>query len=133
VYMTVSRSGATWSPKNSSSSAVLPMTVIRRGSVRRVRPVRKRAPPTPPASTVMDGLGVRNALALDAHPTVQRGALDRDPAHGTHQRLDLLGRRVLAGVRARLAGDALLHQRAAEVVAAGAERELGETVAELHP
>src|SRR5437879_7357474 len=75
------------------------------------------------------GLGL--PISLDA--AVEGGALDRDAVHGAHQRLDLLGRGVLARVRARLARDALLHERAAEVVAAGAQRELGETVTELHP
>src|SRR3989454_11562390 len=103
------------------------MTVSRRGSVRRMRPERNRAPPTPPASTVT------RMLRTGLHPPVEGGALDREAAHGAHQRLDLLDRGVLARVRARLARDALLHERAAEVVAAGAQRELGETVAELHP
>src|SRR5438552_2082616 len=125
VLTTVSRSGATWSPKNSSSSPVLPMTVSCRGSVRRMRPERNRAPPTPPASTV-----TRMWLP---DPSVEGRALDRDAAHGAHERLDLLDRGVLARVRARLARDALLHERAAEVVAAGAQRELREAMAELHP
>src|SRR5262245_25313636 len=101
------------------------MTVRWRGSVRRERPRRKRAPPTPPASTVIR-LGT-------VHPPVERRTLDGPPAHRPHERLDLLGRRVLPGVGAGLAGDALLHERAAEVVAAGAQRELREPVAELHP
>src|SRR5213079_1364643 len=98
------------------------MTVSRRGSVRRMRPERNRAPPTPPASTVtrmVGGPGLGLPISLDA--AVEGGALDRDAAHGAHQRLDLLGR----GVLARLARDALLHERAAEVVAAGKQRELG--------
>src|SRR6266851_2388159 len=110
------------------------MTVSRRGSVRRMRPERNRAPPTPPASTVtrmVGGPGLGLPISLDA--AVEGGALDRNAAHGAHQRLDLLGRGVLARVRARLARDALLHERAAEVVAAGAQRELRETVTELHP
>src|SRR5437667_2624956 len=110
------------------------MTVSRRGSVRRMRPERNRAPPTPPASTVtrmVGGPGLGLPISLD--PAVEGGALDRDAAHGAHQRLDLLGRGVLARVRARLARDALLHECAAEVVAAGAQRELGEAVTELHP
>src|SRR5207249_9797994 len=106
------------------------MTVSRRGSVRRRRPERNRAPPTPPASTVTRMARVPG-LSLD--PAVERRALDRDAAHGAHQRLDLLGGGVLARVRARLARDALLHERAAEVVAARAQRELREAVAELHP
>src|SRR5438874_12597911 len=101
------------------------MTVSRRGSVRRMRPERNRAPPTPPASTV-----TRMWLP---DPSVEGRALDRDAAHGAHERLDLLDRGVLARVRARLARDALLHERAAEVVAAGAQRELREAMAELHP
>src|SRR5213595_3891446 len=91
------------------------MTVSCRGSVRRMRPERNRAPPTPPASTV-----TRMWLP---DPSVEGRALDRDAAHGAHERLDLLDRGVLARVRARLARDALLHERAAEVVAAGAQRE----------
>src|SRR5436305_546439 len=93
------------------------MTVSRRGSVRRMRPERNRAPPTPPASTV-----TRMWLP---DPSVEGRALDRDAAHGAHERLDLLDRGVLARVRARLARDALLHERAAEVVAAGAPRRRG--------
>src|SRR5207249_8234063 len=126
---TVSRSGATWSPKNSSSSPVFPMTVVWRGSVCRQRPRRNRAPPTPPARTV-----TRNGPpCVPHHPSVERRPLDRDAAHAPDERLDLLDRRVLAGIRARLARDALLHERAAEVVAARAERQLREPVAELHP
>src|SRR5437762_13834707 len=105
------------------------MTVSRRGSVRRMRPERNRAPPTPPASTVtrtVGGPGRGLPIALD--PAVEGGALARDAAPGAYQRLDLLGRGVLARVRARLARGALLHERAAEVVAAGAELELGDTV-----
>src|SRR6185503_8400246 len=93
--------------------------------VRRERPRRKRDPPTPPASTVIRLRTVR--------PRIERRALHGPAAHGAHERLDLLGRGVLPGIRTRLAGDALLHEGAAEVVAAGAQRELRQPVPELHP
>src|SRR6185503_21368171 len=80
---------------------------------------------TPPASTVIRLRTVR--------PRVERRALHGPAAHRAHERLDLLGRGVLPGVGAGLAGDALLHERAAEVVAAGAQRELRQPVPELHP
>src|SRR5688572_19612760 len=101
------------------------MTVRWRGSVSRERPRRKRAPPTPPASTVI--------RLRTVHPRVERRALHGPTAHRAHERLDLLDRGVLAGVGAGLAGDALLHERAAEVVAARAQRELREPMPELHP
>src|SRR5262249_4727219 len=104
------------------------MMARRRGSMRRERPRRNRAPPTPPASTVMV---VRGTVL--SHPPVERRALYRGPSHDTHQALDLLDRGVLSRVRARLTRDALLHQRAAEVVAAGPQRELRQSMAELHP
>src|SRR5262249_31178377 len=104
------------------------MMTSRRGSVRRERPRRKRAPPTPPASTVMVVGGT-----VPPDPPVERGALHGDTTHAAYQGLDLLHRRVLARVRARFARDALLHQRAAEVVAARSQRELRQAVAELHP
>src|SRR2546426_8591058 len=59
------------------------MTVSRRGSVRRMRPERNRAPPTPPASTVtrmVGGPGLGLPISLDA--AVEGGALDRDAVHG---------------------------------------------------
>src|SRR4030095_16907653 len=124
----VSKSGETWSPKNSSSSPVLPMTVTKAWSVRRERPRRNRAPPTPPARTVM-----RRRITRRSDRLVEGGALDRPPVHGAHERGDLLDRGVLAGVGAGFARDALLHQRATEVVAARPQRELCETMAELHP
>ena len=56
VYITVSRSGQTLSPCTQMSSAVLAITVTRVSapvrSTSRSRPCRKRAPPTPPESTV---------------------------------------------------------------------------------
>src|SRR5262245_64853652 len=103
------------------------MTARRRGSVRRDSPRRKRAPPTPPASTV-----IVVAATVSPDPPVQGGALDRYAAHAAHQRLDLLHRRVLPGVRASLARDALLHQRAAEVVAPRAKRALLQGVPQLY-
>jgi hypothetical protein len=60
-------------------------------------------------------------------------ALYRRAVHPAHELRDLFDRGVLAGVGARLARDALLHQCAAEVVAAGAQRELRQAMAELHP
>src|SRR5262249_5558238 len=104
------------------------MMTSRRGSVRRERPRRKRAPPTPPASTVMV---VRGTVL--PYPPVGLGALRGDAPHGAHQRLDLPPRVVPPRAGARLARDALLHQRAAEVVAARPQRELRQPVAELHP
>src|SRR2546425_649249 len=74
------------------------------------------------------------ALAVGlVDPTVERRALHGAAAHAADERLDLLGRRVLAGVRAGLARDALLHEGTAEVVAPGAKRELRQAMAELHP
>src|SRR5262249_35649463 len=103
--------------------------------MRRTSPRTKRAAPTPPArrTTFRRTLGVRDGLAPGLATTRERRALDRDAARRAHERLDLLDRRVLAGVGAGLARDALLHERAAEVVAAGAERQLREAVSELHP
>src|SRR5215470_9377256 len=105
------------------------MTVVWRGSVCWQRPRRNRAPPTPPASTVTRNGSPR----VPHHPSVECRPLDRDATHRTDQRLDFLDRGVLARIRARLARDALLHERATEVVAAGAERQLRKPVAELHP
>ena len=53
VYITVSRSGQTRRPNSVMSSPVFPMTVISASGAARRRPRRKRAAPTPPASTVM--------------------------------------------------------------------------------
>src|SRR5690348_7458075 len=53
VYMTVSRSGQTRRPNSVMSSPVFPMTVISAAGAAWRRPRRKRAAPTPPASTVM--------------------------------------------------------------------------------
>src|SRR5439155_16348790 len=75
--------------------------------------------------------GGRMAVRGDA--PVERGPLHGTAAHRGDERLDLFDRGVLAGVRPGLARDTLLHERPAEVVAAGAERELREAVAELHP
>src|SRR5215467_10227038 len=105
------------------------MTVVWRGSVCWQRPRRNRAPPTPPASTVTRNGSPR----VPHHPSVECRPLDRDATHRTDQRLDFLDRGVLARIRARLARDALLHERATEVVAAGAERQLRKPVAVLHP
>src|SRR5262249_62287102 len=53
VYITVSRSGETWRPNRLMSSPVLPITVISASGAADFSPRRKRAAPTPPASTVM--------------------------------------------------------------------------------
>src|SRR5271157_1705056 len=53
VYITVSRSGQTRRPNKVMSSPVFPTTVISASGAARFRPRRKRAAPTPPASTVM--------------------------------------------------------------------------------
>ncbi len=53
VYITVSRSGQTFSPKRWMSSPVLPMTVMSASGAARFRPRRNRAPPMPPARTTM--------------------------------------------------------------------------------
>src|ERR1700733_6129527 len=53
VYMTVSRSGQTRRPNSVMSSPVLPTTVISASGAASFRPGRKRAAPTPPASTVI--------------------------------------------------------------------------------
>lgn len=53
VYITVSRSGQTFSPKRWMSSPVLPMTVMSASGTARFRPRRNRAPPMPPARTTM--------------------------------------------------------------------------------
>src|SRR5262245_1848320 len=103
------------------------MTVSRRGSVSGWSPRRNRAAPTPPASTVI------RDRTRPADPSVQRRPLHRIASHGPHEGLDLLDGRVFARVRPGLAGDALFHERTTEVVAPGAERELREAVAELHP
>src|SRR4029453_4475113 len=104
------------------------MMARRRGSMRAERPRRKRAPPTPPASTV-----IVVAATVSPEPPVERRALDRNPPDAAHQRLDLLHRRVLPRVGGGLAREAPLHERAAEVVAPGAQRQLRQAVAELHP
>src|SRR5579875_1991912 len=93
----------------------------------RARPRRNRAAPTPPASTA-----IRLATTVPDAP-VECGPLHGRAPHGAHERLDLLGRGVFPGVCPRLARDALLHERAAEVVASRAQRELRQAVAELHP
>ena len=54
--MTMSTSGETCSPNISTSSATLETTVTAAGSATRTRPCRKRAAPTPPASTVKAGV-----------------------------------------------------------------------------
>ncbi|CAM5732030.1 hypothetical protein SALBM311S_01588 [Streptomyces alboniger] len=53
VYITVSRSGQTFSPKRWMSSPVLPMTVMSASGAACFRPRRKRAPPMPPARTTI--------------------------------------------------------------------------------
>src|SRR4051795_9093413 len=62
VYITVSRSGQTLSPCTQMSSAVLAITLTRVWapvrSTSRSSPCRKRAPPTPPESTVTCAGGV---------------------------------------------------------------------------
>ena len=50
AYVTLSRSGQTQSPWNSSSSPVFTMAVTVAGSTTPTSPHRKRAAPTPPAS-----------------------------------------------------------------------------------
>ena len=53
VYITVSRSGQTFSPNRWMSSPVLPMTVMSASGAACLRPRRNRAPPIPPARTTM--------------------------------------------------------------------------------
>src|SRR3989442_1525118 len=121
-------SGETWRPKKVSSSAVLTMTVSRRGSRSELRPRRKRAAPTPPASTV-----TRSVRRLIAAPAIKCRPLYRNSSHPLNQRAYGFRREILPCIRSRRLRDLLLHQRAAEVVAPRPERELGELRAQLDP
>src|SRR5262249_54215868 len=112
----------------------LTMTVTADGSTTRSRPRKNFAAPTPPARTVtVRRAGTRVALLARAALGIEGGALDCPASDPRDEPPDLLDRRVLAGIRARLARDALLHQGAAEIVHPREERELGELVVELHP
>src|SRR6202521_2637012 len=138
----VSRSGETWSPKNSSSSPVLTITLSRGCPATRTRPRRNLAAPTPPASVVIGLVGWGRSRGdrpraigslLPVELLVKRAALDRNPAHRARLFFDYIDWDELAGIAAGLGRDALLHQRAREVVASGLQRERGEFDAELHP
>src|SRR6266516_2925564 len=73
--MTVSRSGQIRSPNRVMSSPVLPMTVMSASGAATLRPLRKRAAPTPPAGTT---IRMRTSLSADA---AWRLAGDRRPEH----------------------------------------------------
>src|SRR5271154_2403171 len=121
-------SGATWSPKNSSSSPVLTITVRRRGSIRRTRPRRNLAAPTPPASVVIVGFrevrdGPRAIGSLSAvELAISGGAFDGSTANLRAFLLDQIDRQEFPRRAARLRRDALFHQRAGEIVASGVQR-----------
>ena len=55
VYITVSRSGAMWSPWSTVSSPVLTMAVMSDGGTTSTIPRRSRAAPTPPARAAIIG------------------------------------------------------------------------------
>src|SRR5262245_52705325 len=104
------------------------MTVRRRGSRSELRPRRKRAAPTPPASTVTRLMsGVRADFAIGCR------AFLRDTAHPLDERPDGFHGQIFAGVAAGGLGDLFLHEGAAEIVDAGVQTELRQLGAELHP
>src|SRR5713226_5047108 len=97
------------------------------------------AAPTPPASVVIvsrEG-GSNRPRAIGSLFAVEffvkRGSLDRDAPHLVRFLLDQVDRHELARRAAGLRRDALLHQRAGEVVASGLERHRGEVDAEFNP
>src|SRR5271167_594229 len=103
-------SGETWSPKNSSSSPVLTIIARWRGSMRRTRPRRNLAAPTPPASVVIVGfsevsdrpraIGSLSAVEF----AISRGPFDRNPADFNAFLLDEVNREEFAGGAAGLRG-----------------------------
>src|SRR5215468_5159018 len=104
------------------------MIVSRAGSHSRYSPRRKRAAPTPPARTAMRFLYARRRdSAIGGCP------LYRNAARADDQGADVRFGQVFAGLATGRLGDRLLHQRAAEIVADGRQRELGELGPELHP
>src|SRR5262245_64652125 len=96
MYVTESRSGDTWRPKNSSSSAVLTTATTSSGGTTRPRPSRKRAAPTPPASAASTPRRLRGDDALDSAATAlddvrpARRQLLGGPADSLRDRRDAL-------------------------------------------
>src|SRR5207245_2115807 len=88
AYVTVSRSGETWSPQISVSSPVLPMTVRSCWGTHAARPLKSLAAPVPPASVttrmlLADGFAQGPQCAAAA-PGVEAGARPA-PAVGAPQ------------------------------------------------
>src|ERR1041385_2965338 len=104
------------------------MTLRRDGSMSEGSPRRKRAAPTPPASTV-----IRCRRFTPRSPTIGCRPFNRYSSHAANERGNLRFGQILTRLAAGGLGDGLLHQRTAEIVATRQQSELRELGPQLHP